>query len=276
MVGRAGRAPRRPAGRPPAPRGRVPPAHRRGAGGAVRAYLAQARVEVVLSLRQGEQLLVAIGIPLLVLVFFSTVDVLPTGSEEPIEVLAPAVLALALMSTAMVSLGIATGFERHYGVLERLGLTPLGRARLLAAKLTMVLLVELAQVVVLIAVAAALGWSPDLEPLAFLAAVLLGTAAFAGLGMLLAGTLSGPANLAATNGLYLVLLLFGGIAVPADELPAAARDVARLLPSGALAEVLGAAAGNLDWPGPGAWLVLAAWACVLPLLAGLLFRWNPR
>lgn len=241
----------------------------------MRAYLAQARVELALSLRQGEQLLVALGIPLVVLVFLSTVDLVPTGDEEAIDVLAPAVLALAIMSTAMVSLGIATGFERHYGVLERLGLTPLGRPRLLAAKLTVVLAIEAAQIVLLGAVALGLGWSADVSPLPFLAAVLLGTAAFAGLGMLLAGTLSGPANLAAANGLYLVLLLFGGIAVPADELPDAVAAVARALPSGALAAVLGSAAGGLGTADTGSWLALTAWAVLLPAAATALFRWAP-
>jgi ABC-2 type transport system permease protein len=232
-------------------------------------------MELLLSLRQGEQLLVALGIPVLVLVFFSSVEVLPSGDAEPIDVLAPAVLALAVMSTAMVSLGIATGFERHYGVLERLGLTPLGRPRLLAAKLSVVLVVEAAQVAVLVTVATALGWSPDIEAAPLVAAVVAGTAAFAGAGMLLAGTLSGPANLAVTNALYLVLLLFGGIAVPSDELPGAAAAVARLLPSGALAEVLGAAAGGLDASGT-AWAALLAWAVALPVAAAISFRWHPR
>lgn len=241
----------------------------------MRAYLAQARVELLLSLRQGEQLLVALGIPLIVLLFLSTVDLVPTGEDEPIDVLAPAVLALAVMSTAMVSLGIATGFERHYGVLERLGLTPLGRPRLLGAKLTVVLAIEAAQVVLLGAVSLALGWSADVEPVALVAALLLGTAAFAGLGMLLAGTLSGPANLAVANGLYLLLLLFGGIAVPAGELPAGLAAAARALPSGALAQVLGASAGTLPSPGGRPWLVLAAWAVVLPTAALAMFRWAP-
>lgn len=240
------------------------------------AYVAQARTELVLSLRQGEQLLVSLGIPLLVLVFFSWVDILPTGTDDPIDALAPAVLALAVMSTALVSLGIATGFERHYGVLERLGLTPLGRPRLLAAKVTVILAVEAAQVVVLVAVAVALGWTADIEPLPFVAALLMGTAAFAGLGMLLAGTLSGPANLAATNALYLVLLLFGGIAVPASELPGAGRALAEVLPSAALAELLGWAAGTLAPPGALAWIVLGAWAVAMPTAAALTFRWEPR
>ena len=128
----------------------------------------------MLSARQGEQALVAIGIPLLILVFFSLVDVLPTGTDDPIDQLAPAVLALAIMSSAMVSLGIATGFERYYGVLKRLGATPLGRPRLLGAKLSAVLAVEVLQLVVLMVVARLLGWDPQVQPLGLIAAVLAG------------------------------------------------------------------------------------------------------
>src|SRR5690606_38733319 len=105
--------------------------------------------------------ILSLGIPLLVLVFFSQVDVLPTGTDEPIEFLAPGVLALAVMSTAMVSLGIGTGFERTYGVLKRLGASPLGRGRWVAAKISTVLAIEIVQWVLLAAVAFALGWSPD-------------------------------------------------------------------------------------------------------------------
>jgi ABC-2 type transport system permease protein len=248
--------------------------HRPGPGR--RAFTAQAMNELRLSLRQGEQLLVAIGIPLVVLLFFSTVDVLPTGTDEPVDGLTPAVLGLAIMSTAMVSLGIATGFERHYGVLKRLGATPLGRPRLLAAKMAAVGVTEVAQLTVLALVGWGLGWRPGFEPLPFLAAVVLGTAAFAGVGLALAGTLSGPANLAACNGLYLLLLLFGGVAVPAAELPDGMRSVARYLPSGALVEVLGGTAGRLDAAPAAVWLALVAWAVALPALAAATFSWQPR
>ena len=111
---------------------------------------AQTRVEMTLTLRRGESLLLVLGIPVLLLVFFSVVDVLPTGDGEPIDFLAPGILALAVMSTAMVSLGIATGFERSYGVLKRLGATPLGRPRLVAAKTAAVVLIEIVQLVVLV------------------------------------------------------------------------------------------------------------------------------
>ena len=123
-------------------------------------FRTQLRTELQLVSRNGEQLLLTLGIPVLLLVFFSLVDVLPTGTDDPIDFLAPGVLALAVMSTAMVSLGIGTGFERSYHVLKRLGATPLGRGRLIAAKISSVAIVEMVQFAILIPVAYALGWSP--------------------------------------------------------------------------------------------------------------------
>ena len=147
----------------------------------------------------------------MLLVFFSLVDVLPkpAAATTAIDLLAPGILALAVMSTAMVSLGIGTGFERQYGVLKRLGATPLGRPRWIAAKLTMVLAIEVGQVIILVPTALVLGWAPDGSYGLVIPAYLLGTAAFAGIGLLMAGTLRGTVTLAAANGLYIVLLLLG-------------------------------------------------------------------
>lgn len=236
---------------------------------------AQLRSELVALSRNGEQLLLTLGIPVLLLVFFSVVDVLPTGTPEPIDFLAPGVLALAVMSTAMVALGIGTGFERSYKVLKRLGATPLGRGRLVAAKIASVVVVEAVQFAVLIPVAYALGWRPYQPnyPLA-LAATMLGTCAFAGIGLSLAGRLRSEINLAAQNGLYLVLLLLGGMVIPFAKLPAALASIAKLLPSGALADVLrDALTGAGTQPGR-SWIVLAMWALVAPITAARLFRWD--
>ena len=235
--------------------------------------LAQTRVELALTLRRGESVLLSLGIPVLLLAFFSVVDVLPTGTEEPIDFLAPGVLALAVMSTAMVGLGIATGFERQYGVLKRLGSTPIGRPALLTAKTLAILAVEVLQVAVLVAVSLALGWRPSGSAVAVASAMLLATVAFAGLGMLMAGRLRGEAVLAAANGLYLVLLLLGGMVIPVGELPAALRAVARALPAAALSDVVHAASSAAAVPGR-AWVVLAAWAVAAPLAAAATFRWE--
>lgn len=239
----------------------------------MKALRAQVRAEVLMTLRRGESLLVALGIPVGLLLFFSVVDVLPADTDEPVDFLAPGILALAVMSTAMVSLGIATGFERHYLVLKRLGTTPLGRTRLLAAKTIAVLVVEALQIIVVTAAAAGLGWRPDSGIGAAVAAILLGTVAFAGIGLLMAGTLRAEVTLAAANGLYILLLLLGGIVIPLAELPAALRVVARGLPAAALSDILHAAFAAGTAPAR-AWLVLAGWAVVAPLAAALTFRWE--
>lgn len=242
----------------------------------MRPFLAQARAELTMTLRNGESLLLALGIPVLLLVFFSLVDVLPTpgGTQDPVDFLAPGILALATMSTGMVNLAIATGFQRGYGVLKRLGTTPLSRPALLAAKIVAVLAVQLVQVAVLVPVAVAVGWRPSAAVGSAVAAVLLGTVAFSGLGLLLAGSLKPELTLALANGLYLVLLLLGGMIVPLTSLPDLLRTVAELLPAAALSDALRASIGEGVAVPTRAWLVLAAWAVATPAAAARTFRWE--
>ena len=240
----------------------------------MRALVAQSKAELRMTLRRGESVLLALGIPVLLLGFFSVVDVLPIGVDDPVTFLFPGILALAVMSTAMVSTAIATGFERQYGVLRRLGTTPLGRPRLLAAKVVGILAIEALQLVVLLVEALLLGYRFQGPQLALAAgAMLLATAAFGGLGLLMAGTLPALTTLAAANGLYLVLLLLSGMLIPLAELPAGVAAFARALPSGALADALHAALGGTSVPGR-AWLVLTAWAVAAPVAAAARFRWE--
>ena len=244
----------------------------------MKALAAQSRAELVLTLRRGESVLLTLIIPILLLVFFSTVDILPkpVGVQDSVDFLAPGILALAVMSTAMVGLGIATGFERQYGVLKRLGSTPLGRPRLLGAKTVSIVAVEILQVVVLVIVALALGWDPassvGIGPAA--AAMVLASVAFAGLGLLMAGTLRGEVVLAAANGLYLLLLLLGGMVVPLSKLPGVLRPIARALPAGALSDALHHSLGGGHVGGSAYWFVLLAWAVAAPVTAALTFRWE--
>jgi ABC-2 type transport system permease protein len=191
----------------------------------------------------------------------------------------PGILALAVMSTAMVSLGIATGFERGYGVLKRLGSTPLGRPRLLGAKIITIIGVELLQAAVLVPVGFALGWNPGGSGASAavpgaVGAVLLGSAAFAGIGLLMAGVLKAEVNLAAANGLYLVLLLLGGMIVPITKLPSGLQSFAKLLPAEALSAALHATLGAGASVPAESWAVLAVWAVAAPAAAALTFRWE--
>jgi len=238
--------------------------------------LAQTGAELRMTLRRGESLLLALGIPVGLLVFFSLVDVLPKPADirDPVDFLAPGILALAVMSTAMVSLGIATAFERQYLVLKRLAATPLGRPALLAAKTVSILVIEVIQVGVLIPVALALGWHAHGNASLALAVVVLATVGFAGLGLLMAGTLKAEVTLAAANGLYLALLLLGGMIFPLSKLPGSLRAVARALPAAALSDGLhGALAAGASIPHR-SWIVLGAWAVAAPLVAALAFRWE--
>jgi ABC-2 type transport system permease protein len=229
-----------------------------------------------LTLRRGDAVLLTLAIPVGLLLFFSLVDVLPkpAGITHAVDFLSPGILALAVMSTSLVSLGIATGFERQYGVLKRLGATPLGRPRLLAAKMAAVGAIEVVQVTVIVVVALLLGWRPGGPVGGAVPAILLATIAFSGLGLLLAGALRAEVTLAAANGLYLVLLLLGGMIFPLARLPGGLRAVAQGLPAGALSDALhGSLTTGASVPGR-AWIVLAAWAVAAPLLAARTFRWE--
>ena len=239
----------------------------------MRALRAQVGAEVRMTLERGETLLVTVGIPAFLLVFFSLVHVLPIGTKHPVDFLAPGILGLAVMSTAMVSLGIATGFERSYGVLKRLGSTPLGRRRLLLAKIASVLVVEVLQIVVLGAISLGLGWRPHAAAGLAVIAELLATFGFAGIGFAMAGALRAEINLALSNATYLILLLIGGIVFPLDKLGGFAA-FARLLPTAALSDALHPTLGQGVAPGAEAWIVLAAWAIVAPIVAALSFSWE--
>lgn len=239
-----------------------------------RMVVSQARYEFRTVLRNGEQLLLTVVIPTLLLVLFSSVDIVDTGADRAVDFLAPGVLALAVMSTAFTGQAIATGFERRYGVLKRLAASPLPRWGLMTAKTASVLVTEVLQIVLLTVIAFALGWSPHGGPLAVLLLLVLGTAAFSGLGLLMAGTLRAEATLAAANLVFLLLLVGGGVVVPLEKFPAGVQEVLGLLPisalSGGLRDVLQHGAG-MPWGDLG---ILAVWAVAGLAAAGKFFRWE--
>lgn len=245
-----------------------------GAAPLGRMIAAQAAFETRMLLRNGEQLLLTVVIPSLLLVLFSTVDVVDTGDGAAVDFLAPGVLALAVMSTAFTGQAIATGFERRYGVLKRLGASPLPRWALMCAKTLAVLVTEVLQIALLTAIALALGWSPQGDPLAVLLLLVLGTAAFSGLGLLMAGTLKAEATLAAANLVFLLLLVGGGVIVPLDRFPEPAAAALGLLPISALSEglrdILQQGSG-VPWGDMG---ILAVWAVLGLGAAARLFRWE--
>jgi ABC-2 type transport system permease protein len=237
--------------------------------------VAQAGFEARLMLRNGEQLLLTIVIPVLMLVLFSGENIeTVTGTTHRVDFFAPGLLGAAVMSTAFTGQAIATGFERRYGVLKRLGATPLPRIGLLAAKSLCVLAIELVQLMLLALIAVAMGWRPHGSPLAVVLLLALGTAAFAGLALLLAGTLRAEATLALANFIFLLLLAGGGVIIPLSKFPSGAHHVLDALPVDALTNGLRDVLQNgsaMPWAPIG---ILAAWTVVLAVATARTFKWE--
>jgi ABC-2 type transport system permease protein len=262
---------------PAAPPARAWPGPAPGAAHPARRISAQAGLELRTLARNGEQLLLTLIIPVLLLVAFSLEPLVKVGSGPRVDFLVPGIIALAVMSTAFTSQAIGTGFERRYGVLKRLGCTPLQRSGLIAAKTTAVISVELVQAAVIIGVGLALGWRPTASSPAAAWVVLLvlaGTAAFSGLALLMAGTLRAEATLAAANLVYLLLLGVGGVIFPLTRFPAGAQPFLKLLPSGALSDGLHAVLQHASGIPLRDLAVLAVWAVIGIGLAARLFRWE--
>ena len=230
-----------------------------------------------MTIRRGETLLLTVGIPVLLLVFFSSTHVISTGSVSRIDFMAPGVLALCVLSTSLVALSIATGFERSFGVLRRLHVTPLGQRRMIGAKVAGVIVTEAIQVIILCSVAFALSWHPQggLRGAFEVAAVLLlGSVGCAGIGLALAGRLRAEVNLAASNGLYLVLLLVSGIVVPTTSFPTWMQKAVVALPPGAMADALHRVLGHGLAVSVPDWISLGVWALAAPLFAARTFRFD--
>ncbi len=241
----------------------------------LRAVLAQAAMELRLLVRSGESLLVTFGIPVGILVFFSVVEVLPTGERRAVDFLVPGVLALSVAATGLVAVAIQTAFERKYGVLKRLGGTPLPRAGFLAAKALAVAAVLAVQVALVTVLALSmLDWQPQGGGLAAPLAVLLGTLATTALGLLMAGTLRAEATLALSNAAFLVLLVISGVTFDAGTLPDALAAVGRALPVGALGEALRVAFDGGGFA-RGPFVALVVWSVASVAVTTRTFRWEP-
>ena len=245
-----------------------------GRGPLPRMLAAQVRTESVLALRQAEQLLLTMIIPLVVLVGLSLLPGVIALPEPRVASVLAGVLALAVMSTAFTSQAISLGFDRRYGVLRRLGASGVPRWAVVGGRVGGMGVVVGLQLVVLGAVAIGLGWRPGAGAVGWaLLLVLLGTAAFGALGVLLGGTLRADVVLGVANLVWFVLLLAGGVLVPAASLPGPLGAVVTLLPSGALAEGLRAALAG-GTPRLTQLVVLVAWAVLAGTLAARSVRWR--
>jgi len=234
--------------------------------------------ELRMVLRRGEGLLITFVIPAGVLLVFSSFDMTGGTSTGPaVDRLLPGSISLAIIAAALVSLAISTGFERQYGVIKRLGGSPAGSSVVVAAKTVSVVVVEVVQMILLVGIAfALLGWvaGPGVSWPLTVTGLVLGTIAFAGLGLLMAGTLRAEATLALANLLFLLSLVLGGIVVPLDRLPGVVATVAEGLPAAALTQTLSIGLGYQVGDATEPVLLLGAWAIGLAVLAARRFRWD--
>jgi ABC-2 type transport system permease protein len=235
---------------------------------------AQTRMELILLLRNGEQLLLTMFIPITLLIGLTLLPLGSSlGSHHRVDRIVPAVMMVAIMSTAFTGQAIAVGFDRRYGALKRLGATALPRWGIIGGKCAAVLIVVVLQSILLGLIGVALGWRPSPSGLIFGAAVIaLGTATFAAMGLLLGGTLKAEIVLALANILWFAMLGCASLVFASDNLPKAASIIARLIPSGALAEALDRALHtSVDWYGLA---VLVVWGGSTGWLATRFFRFE--
>ncbi len=225
-------------------------------------------------LSHGEQLLVSVVLPVLALVGLVLIDSPDLGDGPHVDLAVAGVLALALVSTAFTGQAIQLAYERRYGVLRLLGTTPLGRGGLLAAKALSVLAVLGVQVVVLGFTGLLLGWRPVLVGLLPAGVTMvLGAWAFVALAVVLGGSLRAEGVLALANLVWVLLLVGGGLVLPADQLPDGLGAVVSWLPSSALGDALRVALVDGRWAWPDLSL-LAAWALAASALAARVLRWD--
>jgi ABC-2 type transport system permease protein len=240
-----------------------------------RQILIQTQYELLLTLRRGENILVTLIIPVMLLIFFMSLNIVPPINGSPVNFLLPGILAIAIMAAGMVNLGIATAYERYYGVLKRLGSSPLPRSGLILAKVLSILILEVVQVALLVGVAVAFyGWKPGGSPVLALLFVALGTMTFSAWGLAMAGALRAELTLAGANALFLIFVLLGGGVLPLDHLPPPLAAIAQILPATALTQVLQATMlDNVPFP-TFPLVVLILWTILVLLIAIRTFKWE--
>lgn len=247
---------------------------RPGSASSAQIVVAQSRYEFSLLIKNGEQLLLTLIIPLFLLIGLTMLPFIKGGEYSRVSVVVPGVIALAVMSSAFTAQAISVGFDRRYGVLKLFGATPLTRVQLLAARTIAILLVELLQIILICVVAFALGWRPIGNPLGSLLMVIAGTAAFSALAIALAGILRAEATLATANAIYLVLLLAGGVVIPESQMPAVLGQLVAFLPSGALGNGLRETMLGQTGIPISQVVVLLIWFAIGTVIAARTFKWE--
>ena len=237
----------------------------------VRRVSAHARWELKLLIRNGEQLLLTFVIPVVLLLALGLTHL----STQKINAAVPTVFAVSILATCFTSLAIGTGFERRSGALRYLGTTPLSRLDLILGKLIATATLTLMSLAVVAITGLFLDWRPSIAGIGIaLIVVLLSAAVWVSWALVIAGHFRAEAVLAIANGLFLVMMIFGGIVIATSHMPNAVAHVVDLLPSAAMANGLRDALESGSVPAL-AISILVFWAIAGIWLAKKVFRWEP-
>lgn len=239
----------------------------------MRAALAHAGWELRLTLRNGEQLLLTLIIPLVLLIAMCVTTFVPVADGlTRVASAYPVVCAVSIIATCFTSLAIGTSFERRSGALTFLATTPLGRQGLVLGKIISTIALAALSIALVTVTAVAIGWRPSMQALWAVPVLALAGLAFASWALFVASVFRAEAVLAIANALFLVLILLGGVIIPASSMPLC--WLVSALPSSALAEALRSALGAGSVPQWTTFAVLGAWALVGFALARSRFRWQ--
>ena len=238
----------------------------------------QGRYETMAMLRNGEQLMLNIIFPVMALIalrFTGLIDEYANSvGVSRMDAAVPGVLALCVISTALSGQGIATGFDRRYGVLRFLATTPLGRNGLIMGKCIAVLVVVAIQFTLVAALGYGLGWRPDAIAVSrSIITMLMGAGAFTALGLLIAGTVRAEATLAIVNIAWVILAGAGGVVFPFKSFPDWYAGIVAWSPSAALGDALRGNFIQHQWLADPHW-VLIVWTGVIGFVASRKFKWS--
>ncbi|WP_304275030.1 ABC transporter permease [Rothia mucilaginosa] len=238
----------------------------------------QGRYETMAMLRNGEQLMLNIIFPVMALFalrFTGLIDEYANSvGVSRMDAAVPGVLALCVISTALSGQGIATGFDRRYGVLRFLATTPLGRNGLIMGKCIAVLVVVAIQFTLVAALGYGLGWRPDAIAVSrSIITMLMGAGAFTALGLLIAGTVRAEATLAIVNIAWVILAGAGGVVFPLKSFPDWYAGIVAWSPSAALGDALRGNFIQHQWLADPHW-VLIVWTVVIGFVASRKFKWS--
>jgi ABC-2 type transport system permease protein len=230
--------------------------------------------------RERVRVLLTIGLPLVLIIILGSIPVLKKPSAtfggQPFinyYTLVMVVFSVALLALTAVPLVLAGYRER--GVLRRLRATPIGPYRVLGAQLAAAFGICVATTVLILLVAR-LGFSVPLprQAAGFTVTAILTAAALLSVGLVIA-SLASTAKTAQGFGalLFYVLMFFAGLWLPLPEMPKVLQHISHATPLGAAVQAMTNCAGG-RWPTGLELITLAAWAVVLSLVAGKLFRWE--